>query len=193
MYNNDRNWTVLFIGGASGIGKSTIAYELARHYMVNVMEIDDIQQAIKASTTKEQFPAIHYWDTGIDWKDIGVSRNVDWLINVSKELIPGIKSIVDNHIESNVPVIIEGDFIYPEFTISFENSSIKSLFLYEPDENQIIQNYLNREGGEPQSYRAEISIAYGKWLSEACKELGIKIIEPRPYANVLNRIIECLN
>lgn len=26
--NKDRNWTVLFIGGASGIGKSSIAYEI---------------------------------------------------------------------------------------------------------------------------------------------------------------------
>ena len=40
--NKDRNWTVLFIGGASGVGKSSIAYEIARFYGVNVLEADDI-------------------------------------------------------------------------------------------------------------------------------------------------------
>jgi 2-phosphoglycerate kinase len=121
--NNDRNWTILFIGGASGVGKSNIAYELARFYMVNVIEVDDIQQAIKASTTIDKFPAIHHWSTGINWIDIGVLGNVDWLINVSKEIIPGLKSIVNNHLESNIPVIMEGDFIYPEFTVSFNNQN----------------------------------------------------------------------
>ena len=30
--HNDRNWSVLFIGGASGTGKSSIAYEIGRFY-----------------------------------------------------------------------------------------------------------------------------------------------------------------
>jgi len=43
----DRNWTVLFIGGASGMGKSTVAYELSHFYNVNVMEVDDIYEPDK--------------------------------------------------------------------------------------------------------------------------------------------------
>ena len=38
----------MFIGGASGTGKSSIAYELAKYYSVNVMEADDVCEAIKA-------------------------------------------------------------------------------------------------------------------------------------------------
>ena len=128
--NRDRNWTVLFIGGASGMGKSSVAYELAHFYNVNVMEVDDICQAVKAMTTREILPAIHYWSTGINWMDIGVSGNVKWLIDVSKEMIPGLKAIVDNHIEADVPVIIEGDFIHPEFAVSFENPKVKSIYIY---------------------------------------------------------------
>lgn len=65
-----RNWIVLFIGGSSGIGKSSLAYEIANFYGVNVLEADDIHLSIKSVTTKEKFPAIHYWDTGIDWQSI---------------------------------------------------------------------------------------------------------------------------
>ena len=65
MSANKRNWTVLFIGGASGAGKSSIAYELARYYGgVNVMEADDVYQAVKAMTIIEIHPAIYYWSTG---------------------------------------------------------------------------------------------------------------------------------
>ena len=42
-----RDWTVLFIGGPSGIGKSSIAYGLAQFYNVNVVESDDVCQAIR--------------------------------------------------------------------------------------------------------------------------------------------------
>lgn len=53
--------------------------------------------------------------------DIGVRGNVKWLIDVSKEMIPGLRAVADNHIEADVPVIIEGDFIHPEFAASFKN------------------------------------------------------------------------
>ncbi len=186
----DRNWTILFIGGASGVGKSSIAYELARFYNVNVIEVDDIGQSIKAMTTKENLPAIHYFSTGVNWKDIGVSGNVKWLIDVSKEMIPGLKAIVENHIESDIPVIIEGDFLYPEFTVSFENPKIKSLYVHESDKNQILQNYLARESGELQRFRADISAEYGNWLANSCRELGIEVVESRPWNTAIERIIE---
>jgi len=190
--NNNRNWTVLFIGGVSGTGKSSIAYEIARIYGVNVLEVDDVHLTVETVTTKESFPAIHYWNTGVNWKDIGVDRNVNWLIDVSKEMIPVLKALVNRHLEDKLPVIIEGDFIYPEFTVSFDNPEVKSIFINEPDINQIIENYLQREGGELQHYRAEISIAYGKWLADSCKKNNIKVIDARPWNTALARAIEAL-
>ena len=187
-----RNWTVLFIGGASGTGKSSITYELARYYNVNVMEADDVFQAVQAMTTVETHPATHHWSTGVDWLDIGVGGNVDWLINVSREIIPALKAIAENHIESGVPVIIEGDFINPEFTVSFDNPRVKSFFVKESDKNQILQNYLAREGGEPQDYRAEISVAYDNRLSDICEKSGIRMIEARPWDTAVKRVIESM-
>lgn len=186
----DRNWTVLFIGGASGTGKSSVAYELARFYNVNVMEVDDIYQAIKAMTTRELLPAIHYWSTGINWMDIGVQGNVKWLIDVSKEMMSGLNGIVENHIESGIPIIIEGDFISPEFVASFQNSKIKSIYIYEPDKNQILQNYFHREGGALQHFRADVSAEYGEWLVNKSEKLGITVVESRPWNTAVDRIIE---
>lgn len=190
--NHERNWTVLFIGGASGTGKSSLAYEIARFYGVNVMEVDDVVISVETVTTKESFPAIHYWSTGVDWKDIGVDGNVNWLIDVGKEMIPVLKELVNRHIEDKLPIIIEGDFINPEFTLSFNNPEVKSIFVNEADVNQIMQNYLSREGGDLQQYRAEISMAYGKWLADTCNQNRIPLIEARPWDTVLKRAIESL-
>ncbi len=190
--NNDRNWTVLFIGGASGTGKSSIAYEIARFYGVNVLEVDDVHLSVETVTTKEQYPAIHYWNTGVDWKNIGVDGNVNWLIDVGKEMIPVLKELANRHIEDKVPIIIEGDFINPDFTISFDNPEVKSIFVNESDMNQILQNYLSREADDLQHYRAEISIAYGKWITDTCNQNNIRVIESRPWDTVLTRTIKSL-
>lgn len=185
-----RNWTVLFIGGASGTGKSSLAYEIARFYGVNVLEVDDVHLSVETVTTKETFPAMHYWNTGASWEKAGVQGNVNWLIDVSKEMAPVLKKLVDRHIEDNVPIIMEGDFIHPEFTSSFGNPLIKSIFLRESDKNQILQNYLSREGGDYQQFRAEISIAYGNWIADTCEQIGIPLIEARPWDTALSRAIQ---
>ena len=188
----NKNWIVLFIGGASGTGKSTLAYQIADHYSVNVMEIDDIHQIVRAITTSENYPAIHYWESGINWKDIGVDQNVEWLKSVSREMVTAVKAIVDRHIEDEVPIILEGDFIYPEIVASFDNPKVKAVFITEMDKNQLLMNYSTREGGELQNYRAEISVKYNEWLMKSCNELGIKCLESRPWDTLLSRVIAYL-
>ena len=115
------------------------------------------------------------------------------MIDVSKEMIPVLKALVNRHLEEKLPIIIEGDFIYPEFTISFDNPEVKSIFINEADINQIMQNFLSREGGDLQQYRAEISIAYGKWITDTCKRNNIRVIEARPWDTALARVIESLH
>ncbi len=188
----ERNWTVLFIGGASGVGKSSLAYEIAGYYGVNVLEVDDIQIAVKAVTTRDRFPAIHYWETGVSWFDMGVDGNVKWLTDVSKELIPALGELVNRHIEDQVPIIIEGDFLDPEFTQSFDRPEVRSIFISETDVDQIIQNYLSREGGERQQFRAEVSVAYNKQITEACEQYRIKLLNARPWDTLLERAMKSI-
>ena len=189
----ERNWTVLLVGGPSGTGKSTISYRIAEYYGVNVLEIDDVHIAVKMSSTEKDYPAVHYWDTGVDWMDIGVLENVNWLTNVSKEMMPVLKEIVDRHMEDELPIIIEGDFIHPELATLFESDKVKSIFVCEQDINQIMDNYLKREGGEPQNYRAQISIEYGKQIKEYCDNIGVKVIDARPFDTALERVLEYIS
>lgn len=79
-----------------------------------------------------------------------------------------------------------------EFAVSFENPKVKKIYIYEPDKNQIVQNYLTREGGKLQHFRADISTEYGDWLVDTCGELGIKVIESRLWGTVVDRIIESI-
>jgi len=185
------NWIVLIIGGASGSGKSELAYKTANKYGVSVLEFDDIHNAVKPFASPDEFPAIHDHD-GHKWMELGVERNVNWLKDVSREMFDTLKRIVDRHIEDNVPVIIEGDFIHPELTASMENKKVKVLYVQEPDIKQVIDNYLLREGGKPQAFRADISNKHGNWIADVCRSNGGKLIESRPWDTVLDRAIEII-
>ncbi len=187
------DWTVLFIGGPSGAGKSSIAYELARHYGVNVVEADDIHQALEAMMTAEQLLLMHYWKNGRDWRAAGADENVKWLRGVGCEMMPALKAVAERHIVDDLPVIIEGDFIHPELAMSFESPRVKTVFIVEAEKEQLIKNYLAREGGEEQSYRAEISVKHGNWLKEVCGKAGIPVIEARPWETAKDRVIESLS
>jgi len=189
---SENKWTVLLVGGSSGIGKTRLTKELAKVYKAKRIEADDICCAVKAMTTADSYPAIHYWISDIDWRKIGVHGNVDWLNKVSEELSHGLKPIVDSHIEEESPVIIEGDFIAAEFAASFDNPKVKAIYVYESDETQIVNNYLRREGGEPQQFRASISVEYGKKLKSDCYKYGIDIVESRPWNTLVDRVIECI-
>jgi len=57
---------------------------------------------------------------------------------------------------------------------------------------QIAQNYLSREGGDLQQYRADISAGYGKWISDTCAKFGIGLIEARSWDTAVDRTVEHL-
>jgi len=187
-----RDWTVLFIGGASGTGKSTLAYEIGQYYGVNVMEVDDAHLLVEKVTTKENFPAIHYWDAGINWKDIGVEGNLNWLKEVSKEMMPILKALVDRHLEDQVPIILEGDFIDPNLALNFSSCQVKSIFVGETELTAIMDNYQAREGGDLQKYRAQISVEYGQWIEQCCIQNGIGRMAARPWNTSLERALRCI-
>ena len=128
----------------------------------------------------------------INWLDIEAKGNVEWLISVSKEIQPALKAIADRHIEDNLPVIIEGDFIHPELSAAFNNPRVKTIFIHEPSCEQILQNYFSREGVE-QVHRADVSYAFGNWLKERCEENNISVFESRPWDSLLERVVLSLN
>ena len=188
----ERSWDILIIGGSSGSGKSTIAYELGHFYELNVVKVDDIKQGIKALTTLETLPMLHHWSTGADWREIGVLGNVEWLIHVSEEISPALYAVIQYiHIDDAEPCILEGDFIHPAFGASFDNERVKSVFIQEPDVDQIEANIFKREGTH-QAYRAEISCAHGNWLAKTCLTYGVPVVAPRLWDTLLKRVIDVL-
>ena len=186
--DSNRNWDVLLIGGASGVGKTKVSLPLARYYGVDLVRVDDFQVLLEAMTTPDVFPGprfdtAHPNDRAYEAEDI-----VAPLIHFGRSLTPGLIAVVEDHIAEKIPMIMEGDFILPELATSFDNPRIRSVFIYEPSKEQILQNYLAREG-TLQYNRTEESYVYGNWLKDNCYRSGLPILDSRPWDTLMERLI----
>ena len=191
MLNTSRDWDILIIGGASGSGKTSISRPLSQFYGIDLVRVDDFQSFLESIITPEMIPTLHYWKIELNWRNESVDWVVERLKSISQAWIPGLAAVIKDHLEENIPMILEGDFIHPELSLAINNPRIKTIFIHEPSREQIFQNYHAREG-TLQQHRADVSHLYGNWPAEKCTDHGILIIEPRPWENVVDRVIQSL-
>jgi 2-phosphoglycerate kinase len=190
----DRSWDVLLVGGASGTGKSSLAYPLARRYGIPVLEIDDIVCALQAMTTPAQQPELFYWQTHPEALDAPPDEIARQGIALAAALEPALAAVVGNHLETDMPVVIEGDFLRPEFTILDRygdepaDKRVRAVFVVEPDVDQIVANYTAREphNGD-QRKRAEVSVAWSRWLEAEAARHGVRTVSARPWHDIIAR------
>jgi 2-phosphoglycerate kinase len=190
----DRSWDVLLIGGASGAGKSSLAYTLARAQGRPVLEIDDIVCALESMTTPQQQPELFFWKTHPEALNEPPETIVRQGVALTTALEPALSAVVANHLETAMPVVIEGDFLRPAFTTRARygdqpaGNRVRGLFVLENDVKQIVANYAGREphAGE-QRARAEVSVAWSRWLAAEAHRHGVPAIPARPWATLVAR------
>ncbi len=106
-------------------------------------------------------------------------------------MIPGLTAVINDHLAENIPMILKGDFILPLLAVKVAHPKVKAVFVHEPEKDQIMRNYLAREG-ESQPFRAEVSHAYGNWLAGNGRKLKVPVIESRPWDSVIERVKRAL-
>jgi 2-phosphoglycerate kinase len=191
---------VLLIGGASGTGKTRLSYRLAQEFGTGITEVDDFQVVLERMTTPEQQPALHFWRTHPDPGSLSAEDIHQQGLGILDVMLPALEAVVENHLEEGKPVILEGDFIHPAlaardaFGEQANDGRVAAVFLDEPDEDQVVRNFLSREPATgSQKTRARVSVLRAAWIRRACTELGIPSVPARPWETLFERVIEALN
>ena len=182
------SWTVTLVCGASGIGKTAVAVRLASRYGVPLGEADDVYTALKALTTPEQQPLLHYWDSHPEAGSWSPARIADLFLAAAESVEVAYRAVAADHVEFRMPVVLESDVLLPGLAAGF-GEHVRAFVLEESDEDQIVANYLAREPqhGE-QRHRARVSVEVNNRLVERARAAGLPVVPARPWVDGLDRV-----
>jgi hypothetical protein len=169
-----------------------VAIPLARRYGTPLAEVDDIVTALKAITTGEQLPLLHYWDTHPEAGSWGPEKIAELHLGVAEMLRPAFEAVIADHIKFRTPVVFEGCYLLPESAIGL-GGAVRAVVLDEPDVDRIVANHLAREPhhGE-QRGRARVSARIGAQMAERASLCGVPVVAPWPWTDVLDRVDDAL-
>jgi 2-phosphoglycerate kinase len=159
-----RSWEVFLLGGASGVGKTSLSYRPARQFDVALTEVDDFQIVLECLTTPEQQPVLHFWRTHPAPHTFLAVTIVTHTIALGTVLLPALAAVIVNHAETHTPVVLEGDFILPAVVTHpviaplYQAGLVRAAVVHESEEAQSLTNFLHREPEVgPQPLRAQVS------------------------------------
>ena len=126
-----------------------------------------------------------------------MEKKLEIMISYANELSGVLELVINNHLEEDRPMILEGDFISPLLCKKLLhdneiNARIKCMFIIENDKEQIIQNYHAREGSI-QVDRSELSLRYNNWIKEQIEGTDIIAVDSTPWESSIERICSVLN
>ncbi len=111
---------VILIGGATGVGKSTIATQLAaRLGITRVISTDAIREVLRSALSPELVPALHVSSFDADTLASPLSQEADPVILGFQEQVRavsvGIKALIARAQEERTDLIVEGAHVVPGF------------------------------------------------------------------------------
>ncbi len=112
---------IVLIGGTTGVGKSTLATQLAHRLgITRVVGTDTIRQVMRAFFAAELMPAIHYSSfAAADSVRVPLPRTTDLtragFIEQTKSVAVGMNAIVRRAVEESQSMIVEGVHLVPGF------------------------------------------------------------------------------
>ena len=198
---------VILIGSASGIGKSTIAAELAKTLNIkHLIESDFLRAVVRGIIGKEYAPALHSssYDAYKSIRNRSRYTNYDDLVAAGFDdhasyVIPAIEKVIQRAITDYDDIIIEGVHLVPGLidTEQFEDDANIYFFILSSDEESHKERFVKRavqihRGGKQLDFFRENRIIHDHLLDQA-KENDVHVIKAESIDRTLERILSVIN
>ena len=195
---------VILIGSASGIGKSTIASELAKELGIkHLIETDFIREIVRGVIGPEYAPALHKssFDAYVTLKDKKrYDGNTNALIGAGFEehasfVIPAIEKVIKRAVDDYDDVVIEGVHLVPGLIDidKFKDDASIHFFVLTANEDIHKERFVKRamkikRGGKHLEYFKENRVI-NDYLVERALEYGIPVINNEKIDCTLKRML----
>jgi len=189
----------LLLGGATGVGKSTIATELAfRLGIRSIIGTDTIREVLRKVIAKELLPDIHV-SSFLAGEVINAPRGMDPLLygfeTQVKHVSVGIKAVLERSRKEGLNAIIEGIHVVPGFLELKENEFMYVITV--PEKKDLLAHFYERarysaRGTERYIENIERILQIQEYIIEKARELGVPVIENIELEQTVRTIMEDL-
>ena len=198
---------VILIGSASGIGKSTIAAELAKKLNIkHLIESDFIRAVVRGIIGKEYAPALHSssYDAYKNLRNRTNYNSYEDLVSAGFDehasyVIPGLEKIIQRAITDFDDIIIEGVHLVPGLIDieQFKDYAEIYFFVLSSDEESHKERFVKRaiqihRGGKQLDFFTENRIIHNHLLHEA-EKYNVSIIKTETIDKSIEQILTIIN
>lgn len=198
---------VILIGSASGIGKSTIAAELAKSLNIkHLIESDFLRAVVRGIIGKEYAPALHSssYDAYKHLRNKNGYENYEELISAGFDehasyVIPAIEKVIQRAITDFDDIVIEGVHLVPGLINieQFREFANIYFFVLSSDEESHKERFVKRaiqihRGGKQLDFFKENRIIHDHLLSQA-ESNDVNVIKAESIENTLEKILSVIH
>lgn len=198
---------VILIGSASGIGKSTIAAELAKQLNIkHLIESDFIRAVVRGIIGKEYAPALHSssYDAYKHLRNKNRYEDYNDLVSAGFDehasyVIPALEKIIQRAITDYDDIVIEGVHLVPGLIDidQFKEYANIYFFVLSSDEESHKERFVKRaiqiqRGGKQLDFFKENRIIHDHLLKQAEKN-DVEIIKAETIEKTLDNILAIIN
>lgn len=198
---------VILIGSASGIGKSTVAAELAKTLNIkHLVETDFIREVVRGIIGKEYAPALHSssYNAYSSLRNQENYKSQAELINAGFEehasfVLPAVERVIDRAIKDHDDIILEGVHLIPGFIDIEQFTDRASVFFFilssdeEDHKNRFVKRAMEiRRGGKQLDYFKENRIIHDHLIEQAQKH-NVPIIKSYEIESTVKKMLSYIN
>ena len=147
---------IVLIGGTTGVGKSTIATEVAHRLgITRIVSTDSIREVMRGIFTKDLMPAI-YESAFNAWRGLrvpvphGANPVIVGFREQTAVVTTGVKALIDRSVLEGDSLVLEGVHLVPGYLEprQFKNARVVQLVITVEDEDSASQPLLHPRGAD---------------------------------------------
>lgn len=183
---------VVLIGGATGVGTSTLAADVARRLNIqSVIGTDAIREVLRRAISPDLLPILHKSSYRIEPKDIRVPVEEDERVLYgyraqASQVSVGVEAIVERGLKEGTNLVIEGVHLAPEILLHRyqDHPNVCSLVVHLSDDEMHRDRFQVRALGTSMRRPAAEYIAHFKeirqihdYILESALRVGVQTVE----------------
>ena len=196
---------VVLIGGATGVGTTTLAADVARRLNIqSVIGTDSIREVLRRAISPDLLPILHKSSYEIKREDLRVPVAEEETVlsgfrEQASQVAVGVEALVDRGLKEGTNLVIEGVHLVPEAILGRyrDHPNVCPLVVYLSDEHVHRSRFYIRALGTAMRRPAEEYIAYftqirqiHDYIVQSAARVGVQAVENLAIENTSDAAVE---